>query len=106
MEAYKVWQQFLIRLPKAIKYNLGSEIDSLFREIIKLLFKASYLHKELKLPIIQQAIEKFDLLKFFIQLAWELKSFDDKKYILISTHLDEIGKMLWGWKNQLSKTPR
>jgi hypothetical protein len=75
----------------------------LFLEIIDLLFQASYLNKERKLPVIQQAIEKFDLLKFYMQVAWEMKNFDNQKYILISNHLNEIGKMLGGWKNQLLK---
>lgn len=106
VETYKIWQQFLIKFTKLTKYNLGSEIDSLFLEVIKLLFRASYLNKDQKLPILQVAIEKLDLLKFFMQVAWEMKSFDNQKYILISTHLNEIGKMLGGWKNHLLKTPR
>jgi len=30
---------------------------------------------------------------------------DNKKYIALSKPLDEIGKMLYGWKNQVLKTP-
>jgi len=40
---------------------------------------------------------KLDLLKFFLQIAWEIKSLDNKKYILLSERLNEIGKMLGGW---------
>jgi hypothetical protein len=37
------------------------------------------------------------LLKFFLQVAWEIKALDNKKYIRLSEKLDEIGKMLGGW---------
>lgn len=59
-----------------------------------------------KLPVLQKASGKLDLLKFFIQLAWELKIFDNKKYFLFSEPLNDIGKMLGGWiKNTDKETP-
>jgi len=36
-------------------------------------------------------------------VLWETKSLDDKKYIALSSPLDEIGKMLGGWNGQLAK---
>jgi len=36
-------------------------------------------------------------------LLWETKSLRDKKYIALSTKLDEVGKMLGGWQGQLQK---
>lgn len=36
-------------------------------------------------------------------VLWETKSIDDKKYISLSEHLNEIGKMLGGWIGQLQK---
>jgi ribosomal protein S18 len=65
--------------------------------MVELLFTASYLGKEQKLPYLQKAGGKLDLLKFFLQIAWELKYIDNKKYIILSEHLSETGKMLGGW---------
>jgi len=76
---------------------LGGKIDSLFIEIIELLFVASYLGKQEKLPYLQKAIRKLDVLKFFFQVSWEIKALDNKKYISISERLNEIGRMLGGW---------
>jgi len=67
------------------------------------LFIAGYLNKEQKLPVLQKSSGKLDLLKFFLQMSWEMKILDNKKYILISGHLDEIGKMLGGWLRGLQK---
>lgn len=36
-------------------------------------------------------------------VLWETKSLDDKKYIYLSTKLEEIGKMLGGWNGQIQK---
>ncbi len=35
-------------------------------------------------------------------VLWETKSIDNKKYIALSTPLEEIGKMLGGWQGQIS----
>jgi hypothetical protein len=44
-----------------------------------------------------------DIAKFFLQIAWEIKALDTKKYILISEQLNEVGRMLGGWSRQLLK---
>jgi len=62
-----------------------------------LLFVASYLGKQEKLPYLQKAIRKLDVLKFFFYVSWEINALDNKKYAAISEHLNEIGRMLGGW---------
>ncbi|MDP3999765.1 MAG: four helix bundle protein [bacterium] len=103
IKVYKTWQEYLPNFPKATKYTLGSKIDSILITTIELIFIASSLPKEQKIPYIQKAISKIDLLKFFLQLSWEIKSLDNKKYIVLSEQLNNIGKMLWGWNKQLIK---
>jgi ribonuclease HIII len=44
---------------------------------------------------------KLDTAKILVQIAWEIKSIDNKKYAEISEKLYEIGKMLGGWHNQI-----
>ena len=50
------------------------------------------------------AISKLDGVKFFLQIAWENKCIPNDKYSLLSEKLDEIGRMLGGWKKGLEKT--
>jgi hypothetical protein len=41
-----------------------------------------------------------------LQLAWDIRAIDTKKYIHLSEHLAEVGRMLGGWRKGLeSKTP-
>ena len=58
---------------------------------------ASYTARHEKLPILQHESMKFDALKFFLALAWELKYIDTKKYATLSTPLTDVGKMLGKW---------
>lgn len=64
---------------------------------------AGYANKNQKLIIVQKANTKLDGLNFFLQIAWELKMLDHKKYAALSAPLLEIGKMLGGWRKQLEK---
>lgn len=105
--AYKLWHGFLPHIPKTSRYSLGIKIDNLFMETTECIFIASKLNKEQKLPFLQKASAKLDMLKFFLQIAWEIKSLDNKKYITLSEQLNEIGRMLGGWQRQfLKQNPR
>ncbi|MDP3764447.1 MAG: four helix bundle protein [bacterium] len=100
---YFIWFQYYQILPKAHRYTLGRRIDSMFIEIVEAIVTASFLTQEKKLPFVQHALRKTDTLKILLQVLWETKSLDDKKYIAVSKPLEEIGKMLGGWNGQLQK---
>ena len=102
ISSYKLWQEFLRHFPKASRYTLGEKIDSLFIETLELVLTASYLPKNGKTPIIEKAILKTDLIKFFLQITWEVKAVKTSQYALLSEKLDEIGRMLMGWARQSS----
>ena len=101
--AYKLWDEFRGHFPKKSRHTLGNRIDNIFLDAIELLFTASYLAQDQKLPFLQKASTKLDLLKFFLQVAWEIKALDNKKFVLLSERLNEIGKMLGGWIRGLIK---
>jgi hypothetical protein len=101
MAAYKLWHEYVGHFPKSSRYTLGSKIDTFFIETVELVFLASSVRKEKKLPFIERAVSKFDVLKMFLQLAWEVKALDNKKYAALSEPLSEIGKMLGGWHKSL-----
>lgn len=82
---------------------MGIKIDSLFVEAIEYTSMASFLEKNEKLPYLKVAIRKIDTIKILLIIVWENKGIDDKKYINISEHLNEVGRMLGGWSGQLTK---
>jgi hypothetical protein len=96
-----LWHEYLPAFPKDSKYTLGAKIDSLFLEVIEGIIRASISDKLEKLISLKNVSVKLDLLKFFLQISWEIKSLDNKKYIKLSEKLSEIGKMLGGWIKSL-----
>ena len=100
---YEVWQEFLRNFPKDLRYTLGAKIDVLHIETTEAIFMASCVVLDQKLPFIQKASIKLDLLKFFLQVAWESKGLDNKRYITLSEHFAEIGKQLGGWQKDTLK---
>ncbi len=101
--AFKLWNNALSDIPKVSRYSLGEKISNMFIELIDLILIATYTGKDEKLPLVQKASIKLDSLKFFVQIAWELKAVDSKKLGTISLPLGEAGKMIGGWKKQLIK---
>lgn len=53
-----------------------------------------------KVPHIETAIKRTDALKILLMILWESKSLDNNKYIILSEKIDEIGRMLGGWKGK------
>lgn len=106
-ETYHSWLALHRNFPKTERYGLGRRIDQLFLEILELSFTASYLPPEPKIIFLGKIISRLDVLKFFSQLAWENKLIPNEEYIEFSQSLEEIGRMLGGWRKGLleKKTP-
>ncbi|MEK7464632.1 MAG: four helix bundle protein [Patescibacteria group bacterium] len=102
-DAYKLWQEFLPHFPKTSRYTLGVRIDNLFLNIIEIVFSAVSNGSINRLAKVKNSTLTLDSLKFLLQISWETKSLDTKKYVLISGKLVEIGKMLGGWLRHLSQ---
>ena len=59
--------------------------------------------RDKKLPFVSSAIRKLNTVQLLLMILWETKSLRDKKYIALSTQVDDVGKMLGGWAGQLAK---
>ncbi len=106
-EAYQYWQALHRNFPRTERFSLGQKISQTFIEILELTFIASYLSPEQKIVLLAKASSRLDILKFFIQLAWESKLIPTEKYAEFSKKLEEIGRMIGGWRKGLlqKKTP-
>jgi hypothetical protein len=106
-ETYRLWHNNLVNLKRLDRYTIGVKIDDIFIFLLELIFKACFAYDKFeKLSLVSQAIGKCDLLKFLLQIAWEDKIIDHKNYGTFILNLDEIGRMLGGWKKRLNeKTP-
>jgi hypothetical protein len=105
-EAYSLWFKILADFPKIYRYSLGGKIENYFLSLLENTFITAYLSGDRKAAQLSIAILKLDNLKFFLQLAWENKCLSSIKYSALSENLDEVGRMLGGWKKGLEmKTP-
>ena len=100
---YLLWYEYYRTLPTTHRYTLGQKVDRLMMEVIESVAFAAFLKPEEKIPYVRLAIRKSDVLKIFLNILWETKSLDDKKYILLSEKLSAIGKDLGGWNGSLVK---
>jgi hypothetical protein len=103
IETYKIWHLFHQGFPRLSKHTLGEKIDGLLTDIIELILSAGYAHSDKKLPFVSQAVGKVDVLKSFVQIAWELKCLDHKQFAAFSTPLHGIGKDLGAWRKDLQR---
>ncbi len=101
--AYSFWFKIYNDFPKTHRYTLGGKIEDYFLGLLENIFISLYLPPETKASRLVVAISKLDGIKFFLQIAWENKCIKDEKYSLLSEHLQEIGRMLGGWKRGLEK---
>lgn len=69
--------------------------------VLENIFVAIYLSPEQKIPKLTTAISKLDGVKFFLQIAWENKCILNDRYSILSEELNELGRMLGGWKKGL-----
>lgn len=103
LESYKLWHELRKGLEKFNKYSIGLKIDNLYVEIIERLFQAQYISKEKKVEVLQLATIKLDTLKFFVFALLEIKGINEETFLKLNITLEEVGKMLYGWKQQALK---
>ncbi|PIX62174.1 hypothetical protein COZ45_02595 [Candidatus Uhrbacteria bacterium CG_4_10_14_3_um_filter_41_21] len=100
---YVYWFEHYSNIPKTHRYTLALKIDGILVEIIEMMGAASFASPKDKLPFLRTAIRKLDVVKILLMVLWETKSLENKKYVVISEKLNEVGKMLGGWHGQILK---
>ncbi len=107
-EGFLLWMSIVPHIAKTARYTLGARIENKFIDLLELSYTSYFSEKDKKVDRISECIFAVDILKFLISTSWEAKFISHKQYEDIALKLDEIGKMLWGWKKSLDtqkKTP-
>lgn len=87
------------------RFSLGTKIDLLFLDLLELLRLATYATQNKKVSLLTEAVIKMDSLRFFLQVAWEAKLIPTKQFEHMATKVEEVGRMIGGWrKGLLAKT--
>lgn len=100
-EFYKLLYLSLKFFPKKDRYSLGQKLDTLTLTVFELVIMAGTSGQDKKLPILEKSIVSLDLLKVLLRLSKDVEALDNKKYLQLEQSLQEIGRMLGGWKRSV-----
>ena len=100
-ETYLFWTFLHRNFPRIERLGIGNKIEQSFLIVLELTFLLSYSPFSQKIVLIDRAISKLDVVKFFTQLAGEVKVIPTKQYSELSIKLEKIGRQLGGWKKGL-----
>lgn len=93
-------------MPRTERFGIGLRIDTFFLDLLEFLRKAAYSSIPKKLEILDNALTTTDSIRFFLQISWETKLIPNDQFIAIGKEIEEVGKMVGGWKKGLlAKTP-
>lgn len=103
LETYVYWQNNTKHIPKILRYSMGVKIDNLFAEIVELVSVATFTPLDKRYPFVNKANVRNDVLKFMLHALFELKGLKENTFIDISLKTEEIGRLLYGWKNNIER---
>lgn len=96
-----MWVNIVPHIQKGARYTLGARIENKFLDLLEVSYAAYFTDKEKKGQKISEAVFMLDILKFLISVAWEGKLLSHKQFEDIAKKIEEVGKMLGGWKKNL-----
>lgn len=96
-DLYKTFHDYRKVVPKQDRFTIFERSESAILEVIECIMQASSESKKEKLPTLERASLKLNMLRVFIRLMKDVKTIDGKKYMNLESVVDEIGRMLGGW---------
>lgn len=94
-------------IPKGARYTIGLRIENKFLDLLELGYTTYFTsEKEKKRTQIGECIFLLDIIKFLVTIAWDGRCVPHKAYEESAVKLDEIGKMLGGWRKSLDDPER
>lgn len=88
-------------IPRSARYTIGVRIEHKYLNLLEGIYHAYFTNKERKGEKLTECILILDTLKFLMHVAWEAKLLSHKHYEDNAFILEEVGKMLGGWKRNL-----
>jgi len=93
----------LEKFPRSQKFLLGDRIETALFEILEFLIEANYCQKN-RAEILVKINLKLDILRFLMRIAKDMRYVDFKAFEYQARLIDEVGRMVGGWKNQAASS--
>ena len=100
---YLLLYSYTSLFPKKDRYSIGQKCEALTLEFLESLYEANSSRDQQRLILLEKLDNKLKIIKTIIRLCFDVKAFDQKKYIHCEESLQEIGKMLGGWIKSTQK---
>ncbi|MSR85026.1 diversity-generating retroelement protein Avd [Candidatus Uhrbacteria bacterium] len=100
-DLYKTLYELVKKYPKGDRYSLGERTKEKVLELLEAVTKAGHAKKEWKLTFLDQAISSLEITKVFVRLGQDTQCLTQKQYIVIQERIQEIGRMLGGWRKSV-----
>jgi len=96
-ELYKLFHEYRKVVPKQDRFTIFERGEHLILDVIEAILQASSESKSSKIPTLDRCSLKLNMLRVFVRLMKDVKAIDSKKYVVLESNIDEIGRMLGGW---------
>ena len=96
-DLYRTFYSYRLDIPKQDRYTLWQRCEDGLLSLIESILLVSQRSAKDKLPILEDASVRLNVLRVFVRLMKDTKAIDNGKYLAIEQGLDEIGRMLGGW---------
>ncbi len=90
------------KFPRSQKFLLGDRIQATALETLEELIEATYTRQ--RNPLLVRANLHIEKLRFLFRLAMDLKHLDMRRYEHAARSLDEIGRLVGGWRKAQDAT--
>ncbi len=102
-DLYKTLDDFRKIIPKQHRFTVFIRAEEVALDILEKFYEAGYVTGVNRPIILNKASVNLNMLRLFVRLLKDTKALDTKKYIILQTIIDEIGRMLGGWIRSISK---
>jgi hypothetical protein len=87
-----------MQFPKSQRFVLAQRIENTVLSLLELIIEGNVSRH--KVPLIQQALVKLEILHILLRFAKDQRFLNLKRYEVSSKKLVEIGRLLGGWLRQ------
>lgn len=102
-DLYRTLDEYRKVIPKQHRFTIYTRSEEITLDVIEKFYEAGYLKGDNKENLLNEASTKLNILRLFVRLMKDTRAIDGKKYIILQTSIDEIGRMLGGWLRSIPK---
>lgn len=96
-DLYRVFYSYRANVSKQDRYTIWQRAENCILDVLEAILFASQSGKAEKLPALESASVRLNLLRVLIRLTKDVKAIDNKRYMALQSDIDDIGQQLGGW---------